>query len=143
MARQVLTIPDVPSTLLTQSAGDARYLPLTGGALTGPVTMTSPSNPAFLIDGSHLQLRNSAGGYSLWANQTGDTLPRLLIRASGAIEWGAGSGLVSDTILERSAQNVLQLTGSLNPNANNFRDLGTTALHWRNLSLSGTLGWGP
>ena len=51
--RQVLTIPDVPPTLLTQSAGDARYLtpaaaaaaylPLTGGTLTGNL-LVNPGN---------------------------------------------------------------------------------------------------
>jgi hypothetical protein len=38
VARQVLTLPDVPPTLLTQSAGDARYLPLSHEPGTDPHT---------------------------------------------------------------------------------------------------------
>jgi hypothetical protein len=49
VSRTVLTLPDLPTGTLTQSAGDVRYLPLTGGNLSGPLTFgTAPSGDATL-----------------------------------------------------------------------------------------------
>jgi hypothetical protein len=131
MSRQVLTLPDVPPTLLTQPAADPVYANIAGDTFTGPLTVNSATNPAVVVNNSYVRMVGS--GYALQAQQPGDFTTRLLIHTSGALWWGSGAGIDGDTILERSATGVLSLTGSLNPNANNFRDLGTTSLRWRKL----------
>lgn len=71
MSRQVLTLPDVPPTLLTQSAADLKYLPLTGGQLTGNLGVgVAPA--AWRSDLHALQLADAGavfgvtGGSNVW-----------------------------------------------------------------------------
>ena len=48
MSRQVLTYPDLPA-VLTPTAGDLKYLPLTGGTLTGPLFVGGTANAAYAV----------------------------------------------------------------------------------------------
>jgi len=146
VSRQVLTIPDVPPTLLQSATAAATYVPLAGGnVMTGSLGPTATNG----IDLGSLSLRwrsaylgtvLSIAGASATANQithgiTTDAQPRLIVDGNGQMKWGPGATTPYDTTLARTGVAVLGLTGSLNPGANNAYDLGTWdgPLRWRTL----------
>jgi hypothetical protein len=122
-----------PNWVLLQGAGGAavmsvdgrtgvvdlsdRYLQLTGGTLSGSINLRGASLQFRINDPA----MDDAGVY-----------PMLLSRTSLAFGPGASND-IPDTTLQRTGVGALGLTGSLNPNATNTRDLGTTSLRWRKL----------
>jgi hypothetical protein len=97
------------------------FLPLTGGSLTGPLsisagesagglltvinTTASPTGPAALIQGA------AAGDNALAVQVSGDTHNRLWIDTTGHLNWGTGSA-AADTSLSRSSSGQLS-TGAM------------------------------
>jgi hypothetical protein len=144
MARQVLTIPDVPTTLLQKATADTlyapvvhthtgTYLPLTGGTLSGGLTLGG---------GNDLTLDGAAGtGRDIYARTGG--LARWVVKmADESAESGSNAG--SDLLLYRyndaggflgSALTLTRATG-----AATFGGDVTTGGH---LGVGGNLGaWG-
>jgi len=119
----VLTIPDVPPTLLQTATAAATYLPLTGGTLTGDL-IVDKSTPAIGVRG---------GG--------GDTFNRVQINQAGL--W-MGSGFATwDTNLVRGGVGSFNCQAHFNPYNNATHDLGLVSQRWRNTHLSGSIQWGP
>jgi len=103
MSRQVLKVPDVAATFLTQSEGDTAYataahlhtgtyLPLAGGTVTGVVLY-----------------QGAAGGGGFSTRATGDTFPRWNVNSSGAVTWGPGGAAGTDTTLQRTGAGALRV----------------------------------
>jgi hypothetical protein len=95
-------------TYLTSTEGNATYLPLTGGALSGPLTIQSKAVGVSATGGNTLAW-NADGFYvaagavtDIWVDVLGDTMTGVL----------------------NMAANVL-------PTTTNTRDLGSTTLRWR------------
>lgn len=107
----------------TQAEGDARYLQLAGGTVTGVLTISN-ATPV------------------LGLRQPSDTQFRAQLDQSG-VYWGPGGSTGPDTSITRQAANDLLTNASLTPTTTNARDLGTTAVRWRKLwvqdiDISGT-----
>lgn len=70
--------------------------------------------------GGFVATRSGATSSALGTGVTGDTQPRLNVRADGQMQWGSGSG-AADVTLSRSSAGILSVGGALNAT-----DLGTT-----------------
>ena len=123
-----------------QTFGDTRYLQLTGGSLSGSLTVNraSISNP--ILNGL----------------VTGDTVNRFSIAADGGHTWGTGSA-TRDTFLQRTAVGQLSVTGGggflvdsffrstvlgSGDQAFNVRVSGDTQSRFE-LKGGGQMSWGP
>jgi len=87
------------SPAVNQSAGDARYLRLSGGTLTGALTM----------DATPINSKVPAGMAGLQVFQNAESVPRFQVRGDGALYFGPGGATVVDTTLTRTAAGRLQL----------------------------------
>jgi hypothetical protein len=99
------------------SAGDGGvipYLPLTGGTLTGALTLQGAA----------------AATNVLQAKLAADTQPRFRSDASGRLEWGPGGATAPAAALYRNSGGALETTAALVPDATNTRSLGTSATAW-------------
>jgi len=158
MARQVLQIPDVPATLLQAATAAATYLPLTGGTLTGPLTVSGATGAVRFgpqdLSGDTYEVKNLDGNMlSLGpVGQTGDATLRVawgetFLRgylyfpgsSSDGIMWHAGENL----FMFRQAANTLGLNGHFVGGSASGYDLGTLGRRWRDLHLGGAVRWGP
>lgn len=142
MSRQVLTIPDVPSTLLTQTAGDARYPQKSD---VDPYTQYYNQTRG---DARYLQTANAftqaqadarypqktdTDPYTQYYNQTrGDA--RYLQTTTAASTYLTQASAAT-TYVPLSGGSVL--TGNLGPTTTATRDLGTSAVRWNTLYAGG------
>jgi len=117
LARQVLTIPDVPATLITQAVADTRYVNASGGdSMDGPLTV---ANNGIAVTGpSTFSAAPSAGGSVLVTQAAGDV--RYLQPASPAmtdpvvrdtVQFGPKPSGTADTTLQRVVAGRLRLVG--------------------------------
>jgi hypothetical protein len=110
-------VPATQSHAHGGSAGDGgviAYLPLTGGTLTGALTLQGAA----------------AATNVLQAKLAADTQPRFRADASGRLEWGPGGSTAPAAALYRNGTGALETTASVLPDATNTRSLGSAATAW-------------
>src|SRR5262245_1942362 len=120
---QVLAADSTQSLGVKWAAGPAgTYLPLTGGTLTGALTVT----------GAGLGVTNASGSPALAASATGDTFTRTQLSAGGVLSLGPGTAAL-DTTLQRTGVGLLRV--------DNHLGVGVTPAAWgsgqRALQLGG------
>lgn len=147
MARQVLTVPDVPGALLTEAEGDARY----------PLKVDANPYPQYVTDA---ELATALAPYSTTA-QMNTAISAAITTHAGAADPHPGYATDADLTAHAGAADphtvyynqargdarYLQpataastyvplaggsvMTGALGPTTTNSRDLGTSTLRWR------------
>ncbi|WP_086705586.1 hypothetical protein [Streptomyces antimycoticus] len=114
----VLTPADIGA--LTQALADGRYLLLTGGSVSGALTVAG----LLSLNGGATATAANAGTVAHAAIVSGDAFDRWRAYGDGKQEWGPGNA-ARDTTLYRSAADTLRTDDALIVSLA-FRHLGTT-----------------
>ncbi|WP_064273401.1 hypothetical protein [Streptomyces sp. RTd22] len=102
------------NTRLTQAAGDARYLLLTGGTVNGAMQVVG----LLSLGGGTTATTANAGTVVHAVLVSGDTFDRFRVYGDGKQEWGPGGNGARDTNLYRSAADVLRTDDTLHVTVN-------------------------
>jgi hypothetical protein len=111
---------------LTAAEGSGAYLPLTGGTLTGLLTLQGATATTNVLQ----------------AKLVADTQPRFRADASGKLEWGPGGATAPSRALALAGGNGLAVTGGhLSGAADNATSLGLITARWSDVIGVGFSAW--
>lgn len=131
---QTIYETDTAKAYLCTGTGPAVWTQLLLGAATFATGINTASGIS--TGGSIAVTRGTSGSLMLTGKQTADTIERFAMQADGLMSWGAGGASSRDTILFRSAANVLKTDDSFQVGTD-LTVSGTTTL--ADLDVTGSL----